>query len=200
MPKRRHRAVVGFVLAAALLVALGGRADAHSMLVFGNAEVLPNPPAAGAPVTIVLDLAAAGDVPVNDAIVDLTATAPSGTVDASVTFELRDEGRYRAMWTPSEPGTYALRFTDRTLAGEVVEQTQPLDIGGDAPVPALDLIFVPTNGASGTPLRVWLIWLIAVPVGVALIVVGASLLTRPGGVDANSRASADDSERPPSGG
>lgn len=137
-------------------------ASAHATLVFGTVTTDPAPPRAAEPVAIVLEMRDPVDAPVEDAVVFVEATAPSGAVRESDRFAEPEPGVYRTELTLPESGEWTLLFSDQTFRQEEARATLTLAVGPDGLREPLSFIFPPT--ATGpTALTTWLAWLIGLP-------------------------------------
>lgn len=157
-------------------------AAAHATLVFGTVTTEPAPPRAADPVTIELEMRDPVDAPVEDAVVRVEATAPSGAVRESDRFAEPRPGVYRTEMTLPEAGEWTLLFRDQTFRQEEAQATLTLTVGPDGQREPLSFIFPPT--ATGpTAITTWLVWLIGLPL-VAGAVVTAMVLRGGRGEDA----------------
>ncbi len=167
-PRRRPRVLRAAVAAA--LVALAGAALAHATLVFGTVSTEPAPPRAAEPFDVVLEMRDPVDAPVEDAVVFVEASAPSGVPRVeSDRFTEVAPGLYRSELTLSEPGAWTLLFRDQTFRQEEAQATVTLQVGADGSDERLSFIFPPT--ATGpTNLATWLVWLIGLPLVAGAVV------------------------------
>jgi len=154
---------------------------AHATLVFVDVTSDPSPPRAGEPLVLRIDMRDPVDAPVEDAIVFVEATAPSGgALVASDRFEEVDPGVYETTLTLAAAGDWTLLFRDRTFRQEEANATITLGVGTTGTAEALTFIFPPT--ATGPQsLTTWLIWLVGLPLVAGLVV---TVMVLRGGSDA----------------
>lgn len=190
--KRRPHGAWRRVGLAVTLASAAAWAGAHATLVFGTVTTEPAPPRAADPVAIVLEMRDPVDAPVEDAVVFVEATAPSGAVLESDRFAEPEPGVYRTELALPETGEWTLLFRDQTFRQEEAQAALTLAVGPDGRSEALSFIFPPT--ATGpTALTTWLVWLIGLPL-VAGAVVTVIVLRGGRGEDA-AEASAGGAER-----
>ena len=176
--------------------ALSTPAAAHGGVVLGRLTTAPDPPRAGVDVELTVELEDADGMPIEAAILDYTVRSPSGTTTNVASVEDLGDGVYGAIWRPTETGVHAVTLVDRTDVDEAVAQTVELDVGASEPLAPRDMIFAPTASAGGASLRTWIVWLLAVPAGVAAIVVGLSLVVQPVPDDADAAGPEDPGSAP----
>ena len=154
---------------------------AHATLVFVDVTSDPSPPRAGEPLVLRIDMRDPVDAPVEDAIVFVEATAPSGgALVTSDRFEEVDPGVYETTLTLAAAGDWTLLFRDRTFRQEEANATITLGVGPTGTAEALTFIFPPT--ATGPQsLTTWLIWLVGLPLVAGLVV---TVMVLRGGSDA----------------
>lgn len=162
-------------LCAALLVLGSGVALAHATIVFGTLTTTPNPPRAGEPLTLLLDMSDPAQLPVEDAVVLAEFTAQGGGEGPEVEFEERAPGSYEARVTLDREGDYRLLLRDQTFRQEEARQVVTLPVGGEAPLQPIEFLFPPTATGSRN-LGVWLVWAIGLPL-LAGVVVTVLVLT-----------------------
>lgn len=156
---RAGRAVgLGLVVVAALLA--GGVALGHAFVVFGELTSVPNPIPPGEPALLSLSMTDQTGVPVEDAVVRAELTPPGGGAAIEVPFEEAAPGVYHGTAVLPSAGEYRVLLRDLTFRQEEVRQTVELPVGG-APFEPVEFLFPP--GGSSPALRVWLVWLIGVP-------------------------------------
>jgi hypothetical protein len=144
-------------------------AGAHATLVFGTVTTDPAPPRTADPVAIELEMRDPVDAPVEDAVVFVEATAPSGAVTESDRFAEPEPGVYRTEMALPETGEWTLLFRDQTFRQEEAQATLTLAVGPDGQREPLSFIFPPT--ATGpTALTTWLVWLIGLPLVAGVVV------------------------------
>lgn len=171
--------------AALLLVAamsalfLGAAAFAHATLVLGTLTSDPAIPRPGEPFTLTLELLDPTQVPVEDAWVLAEFRqqgAPEDTEPVSGRFEESETpGVYRTQVILPERGRYVLLLRDQTFRQEEAQATLTFPVGRALAEP-LEFVFPPT--ATGPQsLRVWLLWLIGLPL-LATVVVTVLVLTQ----------------------
>lgn len=154
---------------AVVLASATAWAAAHATLVFGTVTTEPAPPRAVDPVTIVLEMSDPVDAPVEDAVVFVEATAPSGAVRESDVFAEAEPGVYRTEMTLPEAGEWTLLFRDQTFRQEEAQAALTLTVGPDGRREPLSFIFPPT--ATGpAALSTWLAWLIGLPLVAGAVV------------------------------
>lgn len=164
---------------ATLIVALLGVAAAHATLVFGELDVVPDPPGPGVPLELTVTLEDPSVTPIEDAVVALEFRPLADVSDAAIgatevvplrTVDLIETSPavYTAEVTLPDPGAYQVRVRDRTFAAEEATAAFVLELD-DRPVGTLPFILPPTQvGPQG--LATWLLWLIGVPVVAGLVV------------------------------
>lgn len=167
--KRRPRGTWRRAGLAVTLASAAAWAGAHATLVFGTVTTDPVPPRAADPVAIVLEMRDPVDAPVEDAVVFVEATAPSGAVLESDRFAEPEPGLYRTELALPESGEWTLLFRDQTFRQEEAQATLTLAVGPDGQREPLSFIFPPT--ATGpTSLTTWLVWLIGLPLVAGVVV------------------------------
>ena len=180
---RRSRAALVASLALALGAAWLGTASAHGTLVRGALTLDPDPPRAGRPMVLSIELAKTNNDPVEGAelVAELKPAAARGpgapagpSASAGTrTFPLQEYrepyGTYRAELTAPPAGSYTLTVHDRTEPGEDTTAAVPVRIGGDVANGDLGFTF-PGGAGSSHPLATWLIWLVGVPLAVGIVV------------------------------
>jgi len=154
-------------LAASLLLSV---AAAHATIVFGTVTSEPSPPTPEAVTTLRLEMVDPVDAPVEDAVVFVEATPPSGGEPrVSDRFAEPDPGIYRTELILDEPGAWTLLFRDQTFRQEEARATLQVRVGAGGTEEALSFIFPPTaTGPQG--IGTWLLWLIGLPVAAGAIV------------------------------
>lgn len=161
------------------LLLLSTTALAHATLVLGSLTSEPVAARSGEPLTLSLELRDPTQIPVEDAWVLAEFRQPGAPADAqpvSVRFEESNTpGVYQTQVVLPERGRYALLLRDQTFRQEEAQATLAFPVGRALTEP-LEFVFPPT--ATGPQsLRVWLLWLIGLPL-VAAAVVTVLVLTR----------------------
>lgn len=176
--RARKRPVAGLRLAAAAtaVLLLLGPVTAHSFLVLGELRSSPNPPRPGEPAALTVALEDQRGAPVEDAVLRAEITPPGGGEAVTLRFEEAETGLYEASFAPSGAGTHSVLLRDLTFRDEVVEQTVELPVGGEAFAP-IPFLFPPSHDDPGP--RVWLLWLVGVPLLAGAVV--TLLVLRSGG-------------------
>lgn len=192
---RSRRLALALTLAVAWTAAAFGTAAAHGALIRGSVTLAPDPPQPGRPMVLTVDLATAGNRPVEGAtlVADLKTQAPSPSAATATpqTIPLQEYkepyGTYRAQLAAPPAGSYTLILHDHTGAGEDATATVPLRIGGTVANGSLGFTFPAAHAGGGSVTR-WLLWLIALPLAVGIVV---SVLVRRSKRE-EARADADD--------
>lgn len=152
-----------------IFITFGSLVVAHATIVFGDLSAEPAIPEAGEPFTLVMTMYDPTDVPVEDAYV-LAEFSQGDTVIES-RFEEASPGVYETDITLPDEGEYILTLRDQTFRQE--EATAQLDLQLASaelfPEGTGNFLFPPTVTSSNS-LTTWLIWLIALPVVVGVIV------------------------------
>lgn len=166
------------MLAVAVAVACGAclltPALAHGTVIRGAVTVAPDPPKAGQPMVLTVDLARLSNAPVEGATLVAELTEETATLGAGArTVPLQEYkepyGTYRAQFAAPPAGSYTLTVHDRTEPGEDTTASVPLRVGGGVANGTLG--FTLSGAATGSGgLATWLLWLIAVPVAAAAAV------------------------------
>ena len=178
----RYKLVI--ILGVLLLGAsLGTSAFAHATLVLGALGSNPAAPREGEPFTLRLELLDPTQVPVEDAWILAEFRpqgAPTGTEPVSARFEESETpGVYQTRVTLPQRGSYALLLRDQTFRQEEAQASLSFPIGR-APAELLTFVFPPT--ATGPQsLRVWLLWLVGLPLLAAVIITILVLTQKQGG-------------------
>jgi hypothetical protein len=154
-------------LAAATLLSV---AAAHATIVFGTVTSEPTPPTPDRVTSLRLEMVDPVDAPVEDAVVFVEATPPSGGEPlVSDRFAEPEPGVYRTELALDQPGAWTLLFRDQTFRQEEARATLQVMVGTDGTDEALSFIFPPTaTGPQG--IGTWLLWLIGLPVAAGAIV------------------------------
>lgn len=171
MSLRARASVWGRALLGVLALALGSAALAHATLVLGTLTVDPDPPAAGRPLAVSLEIADTAALPVEDAsiLVEFTPRVGGDTVAAEMA-ETEVAGRYRGSLLIDEEGVYDLLIRDRTFRQEEATASLELEVGGAAQGP-LNFVFPPTaTGVGERSLPLVLILMIGMPLLAAVVV------------------------------
>lgn len=145
---------------------------AHATLVLGSLASDPVAARPGEPFTLSLELRDPTQIPVEDAWVLAEFRpqgAPAETEPVSARFEESNTpGVYRTQVALPERGRYALLLRDQTFRQEEAQATLTFPVGRALAEP-LEFVFPPT--ATGPQsLRVWLLWLIGLPLLAAVVV------------------------------
>jgi hypothetical protein len=144
---------------------------AHTFLVLGELQSDPTNPEAGAPFTLRMSLRpSTGGGPLEGANV-LAEFRPQWAEEAApvqADFVEVAPGDYQAQARLPSEGNWTLRLRDRTLPEEEVEAKLTLAVGGSGNPEEFAFVFPPTGQQS--PLWVWLLWLIGIPLIAGLTV------------------------------
>jgi hypothetical protein len=171
------------------MILLVGQVMGHATLVLGTVDTNPNPPQAGEPFTLFLELADPTRIPVEDAVV--VAEFAFGSLDRGavgesngqksgerVTVRLKETsvaGAYQGELTLAQTGVYTLLLRDQTYRQEEARAELNFEVGSQTSIEPISFLFPPTETGART-LTTWLVWLIGLPV-VAAVVVTVLVLT-----------------------
>jgi hypothetical protein len=152
------------------LTLLTAEAWAHATIVFGTVTSEPTPPTPDRVTTLRLEMVDPVDAPVEDALVFVEATPPSGGEPiVSDRFAEPEAGLYQIDLALTEPGAWTLLFRDQTFRQEEARATLQVVVGEGGTREPLSFIFPPTaTGPQG--IGTWLLWLIGLPVAAGAIV------------------------------
>ena len=161
-----------FLLTLALLVA--GVVFAHATLVLGTVSSTPATPQPGEDFEINLKLEDPTGLAIEDAVVFAEFRSPGTSLESEpvrrVTLEETSAGSYAASLALPNAGEWSLFLRDQTFRQEEATAQVTFTVGegvtGDPP--ARSFVFPPT--ATNPPLRVWLYWMLGVPLLAAVVV------------------------------
>lgn len=152
---------------------------AHATIVLGQFSVKPQKPSAGEPLTLQVVLEDTSLSPVSDAIV-FVELRPAGNPEATpVRVDLKEtatDGAYQGE-TTLKAGPYDIFLRDQTYKAEETNAylDAPLQVGKSN---SLQEFNFPPTATARVGWRTWLLWLLGVPLGAALIV--STLILRRG--------------------
>ena len=160
-------ALMRFLLFAGIF--LGGVAAAHATIVFGELSAEPSAPDVGEPFTLTLTMYDPTEVPVEDAYV--LADFSFGEETTEYEFEEQSPGVYQTEAVLPEAGEYTLTMRDQTFRQEEATTQVGTKIPGTEFFPDdLGSFLFPPTVTNSSSVTTWLIWLIALPVAVGVIV------------------------------
>ena len=160
------------LLTLALLVA--GVVFAHATLVLGTVSSTPANPQPGEDFQLSLKLEDPTGLAVEDAVVFAEFRPPGDSLESEpvrrVTLEETSAGSYAASLALPSAGEWSLFLRDQTFRQEEATAQLTFVLGeraNDEP-PTRSFVFPPT--ATSAPLRVWLYWMLGVPLLAAVVV------------------------------
>lgn len=165
-----------------LVFGLFSQAHAHPTVVFGELVSEPRTPAPGELFRLTLTLREPGGLAVEDAFVFAEFYRPGQAVvddqGLRTDFVELEEGAYRAEdVTLPEAGTWTLKLRDRTYRQEETNARLDFvvsDSDAEANPTFFEFVFPPTRTPAESVLT-WLLWLVGLPLLVALIVTAVVL-------------------------
>lgn len=170
-----------------LVLVLPGLALAHPTVVFGELRSEPQTPAPGEPFALTLTLREPSGLGVADAFVFAEFFRPGEAVvdgeglRAAFAETQEQEGVYRAEASLPEGGTWTLKLRDQTYRQEETSARLEFTVAAEAGAgtleenpPRHEFVFPPTQTPAESVLT-WVMWLVGLPLLVALVVTAVVL-------------------------